>query len=143
MLRAIERENTVKRGVHLNRLSFDDNLLVLAEPTTEAADQLHELLVQLLDSKDERTVAILGEMLEGRSQREIAKELGVSERTIRRALEDIRHRLSEAAGIECRSTDASAKQKPGLVEPKTLPRWNYGQFVLRRMIGQGTFGNRS
>ena len=140
MLRAIERENTVKRGAHLNRLSLDDNLLVLADPKTEAADQLHELLVQILDSKDERTVAILGGMLEGRSQREIAEELGLSERTIRRALEDIRHRLSEAAGIECQSTDESTQQKPGLTDPKTLPRWNYGQFVLRRMIGQGTFG---
>ncbi|MCC7337245.1 MAG: protein kinase, partial [Pirellulaceae bacterium] len=140
MLRAIEREKTIKRGGHLDRVPFDEHLFQQFEPNREAADQLQELLEELLDSQDDRSVAVLGAMLDGRTQQEIASELKVSDRTIRRCLEDIRNRLSEST----RQTTEFADSKIPLVayghDSTKLPLWSYGQFILRRMIGQGAFG---
>ncbi len=127
MLRAIEREKTMKRGGHLDRVPFDESLFQQFEPKCEAADQLQELLEELLDSQDDRSVAVLGAMLDGRTQQEIATELSVSKRTIRRCLEVIRSRLSE-----CDSPNRGIQPIPSVQESLTatsLQRYRDGVTV--------------
>jgi serine/threonine protein kinase len=134
MLRTIERESASKRGGESIPISLETilgNLVV--EPTDATTTELLDQLMTIDDQPSPHLGSILERMIAGQTQQEIAKDLDVSERTVRRVIA----KLKTAAG-QIESFDPHEKLMG--YEPLSLPRWKYGDFVLGKMIGQGAFG---
>jgi len=91
-LKWMEREGRQKRGsgrAHENAAVLDD--LFAREPTPDMAAQLIDLLGHLLERLDDPMLQRLTELrLQGHTEEEMAAELDVSPRTVRRKLELIR-----------------------------------------------------
>ncbi len=81
---------------------------------------------------DELFVIVEG-VLAGQTHRELAESLGIDERTVRRRLSRVRERL--APNVANADDTAHAANRP-----PTLPRVNYNEFVLGKLIGSGGFG---
>lgn len=132
MLRAIERESAIKRGGGKARLSFEAIKESLESPTDsfdpDSSNLLNDLAAQLpLDLQP-----VLKPLLDGFDQTEIATQLGIDPRTLRRKLVRIREFLQEP--------DAKSSNKEISFQSSALPMIPYSHFVLGKMIGDGAFG---
>ena len=135
--RLLERTSAAKRGASWDRNLLDQvELLEFQHSTTESQDVV-ELADELNSILAPDQVELLERLLAGNSQREIAEELSVDERTIRRRITTLRNLLSPHLFENKITHDEDAiLQPPGI----SLPGIGYGQFVLGKMIGSGGFG---
>lgn len=134
---AIERESAFKRGGTWDRVPLDDvdvAEFVKHPPTCGEADSLFNELGELLSPDQTELLELL---LENATQREIAQQLCVDERTVRRKIAALR---MVAAG-HLASDDEPATVASGEWEGSlALPNITYRQFVLGKMIGIGGLG---
>ena len=135
--RSLERASTAKRGAGWDRNALDQiELLEFQQATPESqdvADLVNELNSMLVPDQ----VELLELLLAGNTQREIAEEHLVDERTVRRRVTTIRNLLSPHFFENQTTNDGDAILQPPSF---SLPRIGYGQFVLGKMIGSGGFG---
>ena len=157
MLRSIERASAIKRGGDFDQVPIDDLLQRLVidptdarssigkstEPSIDEApepsiDESTEPSIDELvgDAGDEMTAELrylLESLLAGMTQAEIAAELCVTERTVRRRIVRLRELLTTA------DDSADEMSEPHFQLPK-LKRVGYNEFVLGKLIGAGGFG---
>ena len=136
MLRAIEQRSTQKRGGDLQQQTFENVMAELADPSKSpeaVASDLDALEKELLATIPEDCVQIVQLLLLGKTQQQIATELSITDRTVRRRIEKLRAMIGgEVATAKSSSVDA--------FESEVLPRVHYSEFVLGRLIGSGSFG---
>ncbi len=135
LARALERETAVKRGGGRTRIALDDLETDLsASPSVTEANELCDEIHSLLNSDHSQLLELL---LENKTQREIAEQLGIDERTIRRrikSMQDIVKRQLASAD------DRSGPSLDSPIEPISLPNISYRQFVLGKLVGSGALG---
>lgn len=135
LARALERETAAKRGGGQTRVSLDD-----LEPdlrTNPSATEANELMAEIHSLLNSDQSQLLELLLENATQREIAEQLGVDERTIRRrikAMQDILNGQLDSVDDRNRALLNSA------VETINLPNISYRQFVLGKLVGTGALG---
>ena len=136
MLRAIEQRSSQKRGGEFRQRKIENVMAELADPCSSSSvlqDDLDTLESELLATIPADCVDVVRNLLLGKTQKEIATELNVSDRTVRRRVEKLRSLLS----------GESLDSKPAPVdafESAVLPRIHYSEFVLGRLVGAGSFG---
>jgi RNA polymerase sigma factor (sigma-70 family) len=135
--RSLERTSAAKRGA-----GWDRNILDQIEPfeiqqATPESQDVAELVNELNSMLAPDQVELMELLLAGNTQREIAEELSVDERTVRRRVTTIRNLLSPHLFENQTTNDGDAILQPPSF---SLPRIGYGQFVLGKMIGSGGFG---
>ncbi|MFO0883517.1 MAG: protein kinase [Pirellulales bacterium] len=135
--RALERESASKRGGGQNRVPLDE--IEAAEflkhsPTGDKADGVMSELRELLSPEQ---TALLELLLENATQREIAQQLHVDERTVRRKITALRVIASGQLASEDEPATVPSRDWEGSI---ALPNITYRQFVLGKMIGQGGLG---
>jgi serine/threonine protein kinase len=108
-----------------------------------AADQLESLLERL--SEAERDIVV--HRLQGWSNEEIAAKLGVSDRTVRRALSRIREHadslLHETPTIEAPAAGLDEIPQPSQsrnIASLAIPRIDDRSLLVQQFVGQGAFG---
>lgn len=137
MLRSIERQLAQKRGGDRNKVNLE-NLLEywVSDPEPDSLPSTEEWFSEL----DLNVSADLRELLErillGETQKEMAEYFGVTERTIRRRSTRLYKSLSRQKYSIVNKEEVEAVSS---VLP-SLPRVNYNEFVLGRMVGSGGFG---
>ncbi|WP_205855196.1 protein kinase domain-containing protein [Pirellula sp. SH-Sr6A] len=135
LARALERETAAKRGGGRTRISLDDLETDLStNPSVTEANELLDEIHSMLNSDHSRLLELL---LENKTQREIAEQLGVDERTIRRRIKSMQDIV--------RGQLASVDQRNGVlldptIETINLPNISYRQFVLGKLVGTGALG---
>lgn len=113
--------------------------IVSHEATAEQAAILSDEVERLLATLDDTAREVLVRTLQGDDAGKIARELGVNERTVRRALERIRAELP----ADSLATPTTATKLPCPLPPRR-PRVAQGtvsdrQFLLQQFIGAGAF----
>ncbi len=135
LARALERQTAAKRGGGQTRVLLDDLEPDLrTNPSATEADELLAEIHLLLNSDQSQLLELL---LENATQKEIAEQLGVDERTIRRritAMQDIVKGQLASVDAQNRTEIDSA------VETINLPNISYRQFVLGKLVGSGALG---
>lgn len=135
LARALEREAAVKRGGGGTRISLDDlEPDPSTNPSATLANELLDEIHSLLNSDHSRLLELL---LEDKTQKEIAEQLGVDERTIRRrinAMQKIVKGQLDSVG------DRNGLSLNSKIEPISLPNISYRQFVLGKLVGSGALG---
>lgn len=146
LARSIERHSASKRGGKLTRVPLADDLnqpqtASSRFPSFTANDaDADDLLDQLRAELPADQFSVVEALLAGMTQQEVAKSLGIDERTVRRRISRVRKLLSPVAG-EATNPLSGDSDKLGLdASSTTLPRVNYNQFVLGKLIGSGGFG---
>ena len=86
--------------------------------------------------------SVVEALLAGLTQQEIAKSLGIDERTVRRRISRVRQLLAPVLDVVDLVKDPREQtaSEGSLTRSTTLPRVNYNQFVLGKLIGSGGFG---
>ena len=114
---------------------FDDLETDLStNPSVTEANELLDEIHSLLNSDHSRLLELL---LENKTQREIAEQLGVDERTIRRRIKSMQDIVQgQLASID----DQSGASLDSTIEPINLPNISYRQFVLGKLVGSGALG---
>lgn len=135
LARALERETAVKRGGGRTRVSLDDLETDLStNPSATEANELLDEIHSLLNSDHSQLLELL---LENKTQREIAEQLGVDERTIRRRIKSMQDIVKgQLASIDERT--GALLDSP--IETINLPNISYRQFVLGKLVGRGALG---
>lgn len=135
LARALERETAVKRGGGRTRVSLDDLETDLStNPSVTEANELLDEIHSLLNSDHSRLLELL---LENKTQREIAEQLGVDERTIRRRIKSMQDIVKgQLAPVD----DRSGALLDSAIETINLPNISYRQFVLGKLVGSGALG---
>ncbi len=135
LARAFERETASKRGGGRTRVSLDD--LDRDLKTKPSKTELDEILTEVHSMLDPGQFQLLELLLANATQKEIAKQLGVDQRTVRRRITAIREivtgRLASA-----REQNAPLSETP--IENINLPNISYREFVLGKLVGRGAFG---
>jgi len=133
--RALERETAAKRGGGQTRVSLDDLEPDLrTEPSTTEADEFLAEIQSLLSSDQSQLLELL---LENATQKEIAEQLGVDERTIRRRIKAMQDIINgQLASVD----DRNRASLDSSVETINLPNISYRQFVLGKLVGTGALG---
>jgi RNA polymerase sigma factor (sigma-70 family) len=133
--RALERETASKRGGGRTKMSLDDLELELRDdPSVTVANEILEDIHSLLNQDQFRLLELL---LENATQKEIAEQLGVDERTIRRRITAIREIVAERlSSVE--EQNAPSSELP--IENINLPNISYREFVLGKLVGSGAIG---
>lgn len=99
--RTVRRLSAGARDVRKEAASVDDGRDAVAHgPEPDAILIVIDLVDHVCDSLGDRCGQILKLRLEGRSQEEIADQLGVSDRTVRRILDEIRDSFSSELNKE-------------------------------------------
>ena len=135
LARALERETAAKRGGGRTRVSLDDPETDLStNPSVTEANELLDEIHSLLNSDHSRILELL---LENKTQKEIAEQLGVDERTIRRRIKSMQDIVKGQL--------ASVDERNGIllnsaIETINLPNISYRQFVLGKLVGSGALG---
>lgn len=147
--RSLERVTAAKRGAGWDRNKLDQ-IEVLEFPYAKSDSQeVDELVNELSSMLAPDQVELLELLLAGNTQKEIAEELSVDERTVRRRVTTIRNLLTPHlfetqvgnGGIGFQPVMNIVPQAGSLCHGSlSLPRIGYGQFVLGKMIGRGGFG---
>ncbi len=133
--RALERESAAKRGGGQIRISLDDlEPDARTDPATTEADELLAEIHTALNSDHSRLLELL---LENKTQREIAEQLGVDERTIRRRISAMQSIVKGQLATVDERRDTSLDS---IVEAIKLPNIHYRQFVLGKLVGSGALG---
>lgn len=133
--RSVDREEHVDGDVSpsLSQLS----------PTAEQAAILTEEVERLLATLDETAREVLVRTLQGADPRTIARDLGIHERTARRALERVRaHVMSrDPTVLHLPSTTPSVTVRAESVASRSILQGTvrYSQFLLLQLIGIGAF----
>ncbi len=137
MARSIERQSAIKRGSGQKRLPLDSEIAIA--DGSHAEEDADAFLATLKTELTDDLFTIVEGLLLGQTQRELAESLGIDERTVRRRLSRVRKHLSVVDEATSPQTQGVSK---GLVASSTtsLPRINYNEFVLGKMIGSGGFG---
>lgn len=134
-------------------------MLPSIEPGPEEAAALVDLVENMLTSLTQTDRRIVELRLQGELMADVARESGVSERTVRRVLQKVRHELAEQNNLDSSLTksastsdrsSASGMALPAATEsekPKTIPDaislecdLAYDKIVLERLIGSGGMG---
>ncbi|MCD0461414.1 protein kinase domain-containing protein [Roseiconus lacunae] len=146
LARSIERHSASKRGGEQTRVPLDE---VFNQPPSASSrfpsfagndSDADELLDQLRAELPADHFSVVEVLLAGLTQQEIAKSLGIDERTVRRRISRIRKLLSPVVD-EATNPLSESPQKQGLMASSTtMPRVTYNQFVLGKLIGSGGFG---
>jgi RNA polymerase sigma factor (sigma-70 family) len=146
LARSIERHSASKRGGERTRVPLDE---VFNQPPSASSrfssfaandSDADELLDQLRAELPADQFSVVEALLAGLTQQEIAKSLGIDERTVRRRISRVRKLFSPVAD-EATNPLSRDSDKQGLdASTTTLPRVNYNQFVLGKLIGSGGFG---
>lgn len=143
--RSLERASAAKRGAGWDRNVLDQIELLKIQQATPGSQDVAELVNELNSMLAPDQVELLELLLAGHTQREIAEELSVDDRTVRRRVATIRklllphlfdNQISDAAPQPVSGSNAKAESR----RHYSLPRIGYGQFVLGKMIGGGGFG---
>lgn len=135
LARALERETAVKRGGGRTRISLDDLETDLStNPSVTEANELLDEIQSLLNSGHSKLLELL---LENKTQREIAEQLGVDERTIRRHIKSMQDIVKGQLAFVDERNGASLDST---IEPISLPNIGYRQFVLGKLVGSGALG---
>jgi serine/threonine protein kinase len=135
--RSLERVSAAKRGAGWDRNALDQIELLEFQQATPESQDVTDLVNELNSMLAPDQVELLELLLSGNTQREIAEELSVDERTVRRRVTTIRNLLSPHLFENQTTNDGDAILQPPSF---SLPRIGYGQFVLGKMIGSGGFG---
>lgn len=135
--RSLERASAAKRGAGWDRNLLDHVGLVELLQSPSESQEVAELVNDLNAMLGPEQVELLELLFAGNSQREIAEQLSVDERTVRRRVTTIRNVLAPHLFENQITNDEDAPLQPPNV---SLPRIGYGQFVLGRMIGSGGIG---
>lgn len=134
MARSIERQSAVKRGGDQFRHSLDSvQSQITSKHALDQNNEANEFIATLKSELPDDLFVIVEGILAGQTHRELAESLGVDERTVRRRLSRVRERL--APNVASTNETAHAADSP-----PTLPRVNYNEFVLGKLIGSGGFG---
>ncbi|MEL6111016.1 MAG: ECF-type sigma factor, partial [Planctomycetota bacterium] len=128
LARRFEQSAAAKRGGQATRLPLEAIEAAVAHNTACAAELQDWIETEL----DEELRAVLARLMAGCTQREIADELSIDERRVRRRVQRLRKQFSGEEGT------VSSPPDPSL--PKHLPRISYGEFVLGGLVGSGAFG---
>ena len=135
LARALERETAVKRGGGRTRVSLDDLETDLStNPSVTEANELLNEIHSLLNSDHSQLLELL---LENKTQREIAEQLGVDERTVRRRIKSMQDIVKGQLASVDERTGASLDST---IETINLPNISYRQFVLGKLVGSGALG---
>lgn len=128
---------------------FDLNQQVLSgQPTPEEAVALGEELQHLLASLSERDRRIVELRLQGYQIQNIAEELAVNEKTVRRSLKQIVAQCQEQHGLSNRSLVPPKPSAP-VVKLQVVPTSScqnldttteFEELVLHKLIGRGGMG---
>nr|WP_286178421.1 ECF-type sigma factor [Rhodopirellula sp. JC639] len=141
LARSIERHSASKRGGERTRVPLDqavDQAEIFSADDSDADELLDQLRAELPTDQ----ILVVEALLAGLTQQEIAKSLGIDERTVRRRISRVRETLSPVLDVVDVDKDPQ-EQTPSersLTRSTTLPRVNYNQFVLGKLIGSGGFG---
>lgn len=135
--RSLERASAAKRGAGWDRNILDQIELLEIQQATPESQDVADLVNELNSMLAPDQVELLELLLAGNTQREIAEELSVDERTVRRRVTTIRNLLTPHLFENQTTNDGVAILQPPSF---SLPRIGYGQFVLGKMIGSGGFG---
>lgn len=131
LARAIERRLAAKRGGDAKQIPLSG---VAEEGFIEStAQDLRRALREVLD-KDELLVCEL--LAAGHTQQDVAEQLGISDRTVRRRIESIRNKLQE--GIPPGSMKNTLTTQVQFAS-NDLPEIHYREFVLGKMFATGGF----
>ncbi len=135
LARALERETAVKRGGGRTRVSLDDLETDLSSnPSVTEANELLDEIHSMLNSDHSRLLELL---LENKTQREIAEQLGVDERTIRRRIKSMQDIVKgQLASVD----ERNGASLDSTIETINLPNISYRQFVLGKLVGSGALG---
>lgn len=139
LARSIERHSASKRGGKRTRVPLDQ-VLGQAEIIPANDSDADELLAQLKTELPADQFLVVEALLAGLTQQEIAKSLGVDERTVRRRITRVRQLLSPVADEATNPLSEYPQQQGRVALSTTLPRVNYSQFVLGKLVGSGGFG---
>ena len=140
--RSINREVIPDEDFDLNQRALS------AEPSPEEALALSEELEQLLRSLSERDRRTVELRLQGHQIQEIAEELAVNEKTVRRSLQQIVAQCQQQHGLSD-SSYAPLEQSVPSVERQTVPpsgfpnldtTVEFEELVLHELIGRGGMG---
>lgn len=141
MARSIERHSATKRGGEFERISLDEaESPVVSHDGFAEEDEAGELLRLLKMELSEDLVSIVEGLLVGQTQRELASSLGIDERTVRRRTVRIREQLADVVNLAKNPSGTTASLTRSTSVVTTLPRVNYNEFVLGKLIGVGGFG---
>jgi len=135
LARALERETAVKRGGGRTRISLDDLETDLStNPSVTEAKELLDEIHSMLNSDHSRLLELL---LENKTQREIAEQLGVDERTIRRRIRSMQDIVN---GQKASVDERNGASLDSTIVPISLTNISYRQFVLGKLVGSGALG---
>ncbi len=135
LARALERESASKRGAGRTRVSLDSQDVDLGRmPSELEADELFDQVLAVLGPEHAQLLRLL---LANATQREIAEQLGIDERTVRRRLATIRESVRDKVGP---SHVPTLPEEELLGTGIHLPNISYRQFVLGKLIGRGALG---
>ncbi|MCC9600971.1 sigma-70 family RNA polymerase sigma factor [Stieleria sp. JC731] len=148
LARSIERHSASKRGGEQTQVSldqaFDQPQSVSSRFSTVGANysDADELLDQLRAELPADQFSVVDALLAGLTQQEIAKSLGIDERTVRRRMARVRETLSPMLDVVdlVKDPQEQTSSEGSLTRSTTLPRVNYNGFVLGKLIGSGGFG---
>jgi RNA polymerase sigma factor (sigma-70 family) len=146
LYRQAARHQAQRRSVAREQAGSDVNRAIAPEPTPEDAVAAAEELDGVMQQLSERGRAALALRLQGYEHQEIARQLGASERTVRRLLADARRIMAARAGGDF--IPSAARRGAGnaavprripaeMLRDATLP-WT--DFLLREQIGAGASG---
>ena len=135
--RSLERASAEKRGAGWDRDGLDQVELIELRQVTSESQNVADLVDELNSMLGPDQVALLELCFAGNTQREIAAQLSIDERTVRRRVTTMRNLLAPHLFEKQITNDENTPLQHSNV---SLPRIGYGQFVLGKMIGSGGFG---
>jgi eukaryotic-like serine/threonine-protein kinase len=133
--RALERETAIKRGGGRTRVPLGDNEPNgIPIPSILEADEVVSEIQSLLNLDQLQLLELL---LENATQKEIAEQQGVDERTIRRRITAIREIVARRLSSPELQNAPSSKSP---IENINLRNIGYREFVLGKLVGSGALG---
>lgn len=133
--------NTAQRRSIGREVALPDQL-ANAQPSANDAVALADELEAVMRGLPENRRRILELRLQGELIESIASELGINERTVRRALGEVREKLVKSAGLPDDWSQPAPKPKSQSVPPSrpASATLRYADFVLEQQVGIGGMG---
>lgn len=142
LYRRIDELQTEKRS--LQQEDYGVAEFIASGPTPEQAAAVTDEILNLLESLSSRDRKILELRLQGVRQVEIARELNVSDRTIRRVLDSVVSAKRDE-GFDVTSTQIeyachSLAEQVSITIPDGLPTVSHEDFFIQKHLGTGGMG---
>jgi RNA polymerase sigma factor (sigma-70 family) len=132
----IEKHTAEKRGMHLETQSEDPLAgLAIREPAVVDIVAIAEQLALILGELSQGERFVLEATLRGQSIEAISREMGKSDRTVRRFLESARKRFED----RLLGQDGRTKAKPSRSREPLAPL-QFSDYVLHQLLGAGGMG---